>query len=247
MNISKLSKIYETPNPNLKHVYTGSHYAISATGGFSLLESIHKLKINTIKGICKCDTTNAIQILFPADVINAQIFENQVIISSELFSKSITRDSILSIGNIDEIYSDYFNNVNETMGHHFNNSLLNSSCQFTTETIYNTLLNSLLNYQSIKGEIFLLDIEETLKNIKEINVFRNRPSFIDSTSNTFVVGDLIYIENGISIGLLLNMNYSHSIHELLKKKINIQCEKNDIENMNIFEKQYQTGLLLRVI
>lgn len=248
MNIlnPKISKIYETPNTNLKHIYTGSHYAISATGGFSLLESVQKLKINTINGICKCDTTNAIQILFPTHVINAHIFENRVIISSELFSNSITRDSIVSIGNTEEIYSDYLSNINETMGHHFNNSLLNSSSSSSSSCPTETIYNSLLNSESIKGEILLLDVEETLKKIKEINVFRNRSSFIDSNFNNFVAGDLIYVENGISIGLLLNMNYSISIYELLKKNINIQCEKN-IENINMFEKQYQTGILLRLI
>lgn len=243
MNISNrhLSKIYEIPNTNMKHIYKGSHYAIQATGGFSLLNSYHNIKINTINGISKCDTTNAVQILFPTDIINNAMFENNVRISSELFSNSITRNSILYIGNIEDIYSEYLNDVYENMGYHFKNSLLNSSSSITTETI----CTSLLDTNSIKGEIHIFDIKETLKKIQELNIFRNRSSvYSDSGSNTFVSGDLIFIENGISVGLSVNINYSASIYELLKKKMKINSENNILSNF--FEKQYKTDLLLRL-
>jgi len=241
-----LSKIYEIPNTNLKHIYKGKHYTIQATGGFSLLDKTHNIKINTINGIGKCDTTDTVQVLFPTDIINNILFDNTIRISSELFSNSITRESILCIGNIEEIYSDYLNDVYKIMGYHFKNSLLNMSLPITTETIYNSLLNT----NTIKGEILIFDVKETLKNIEELNIFRNR-SFMNSDSqfankfaNKFVAGDLIYIENGISIGLSVNMNYSNAIYELLKKKIKINGENNILPNL--FEKQYQTGLLLRL-
>jgi len=203
------------------------------------LNSFHNIKINTINGVGKCDTTNAVQILFPTDIINNKLFENNVNISSELFSNSITRDSILYVGNIEDIYSEYLNDVYETMGYHFKKSLLNGSSPITAETI----CTSLLDTNTIKGEIHIFDVKETLKNIQELNIFRNRSS-VHSHSNTFVCGDLIFIENGISVGLSVNMNYSASIYELLKKKMKINSETNILSNM--FEKQYKTDLLLRL-
>ena len=77
---------------NNKHV--GTKYVIHAKGGFSLSEKYQPLSLKPLPGIAKKNITDAVQIFFPASIINQHIKNDQVILDNVIFSESIFQKSI---------------------------------------------------------------------------------------------------------------------------------------------------------
>jgi hypothetical protein len=65
---SKPSFISPTKNNNK---YEGSQYAIKVSGGFQIADSTKTIHIHNAPNIAKYDTTDALQIAFPAKVLNS--------------------------------------------------------------------------------------------------------------------------------------------------------------------------------
>lgn len=241
--IIKKPRVYESPNLDTTHVYTGTHYVLNAEGGFSLSNDIlyTKTKIETIEGLSKRDTSNALQILFPADIINKSIIDDTVRISAQIFKTAITKENIIYEGNMKDICEEYLKQVNRDMGHTFQTFLYRKKMEITKENIYSIISDNL------KGEFHMLDVKNTLYRIYRLNAFGNRnQEGMILTSPKFMPGDLIYIEKGIELNLAVDLNYDKGIYELLKTKLGTST--NIIQDSTaLFEHSYNTPVLLRLI
>jgi len=263
------SKKYNIYQRNPKKTYEGSHYAITGKGGFSIKES-YAMKLAPIRHLGKYDMTNAVQILFPAAVLNGllggynqmtkQFKNNRIVIVAKQFLNTVKKDDILAVGEFDSMYFDYQRHVNNYFGNTDNNSSL-----FTCESqkdINNTIfdkngLYSILHEKSIcsfsgeikdafDGYIEMNDVSEMLHKICELdlfgnNLFGNRISH--DICKGFIDGDLIYIPEGIHIKLNMDMSTDSSVVSVLENSFHTNSRECNIE----LPKLYTSALLLRLV
>ena len=262
------SKKYNTYQRNPKKIYDGSHYAITGKGGFSIKES-YAMKLEPIRQLGKYDMTNAVQILFPAELLNGllggfnemtkEFNNNQIIITADQLLNTVQKEDILSVGAFDSMYYDYQNYINNYFGFtlngvslftnesqiEFNNGVFNKNCLYSVLHEKRICSFSGEIKDALNGYIEIKDISEMLYKINELDLFGNRP--MQSSSHDickgFIDGDLIYISDGIHIKLDTEMTIDSAIIPILENRFN---KKNG--NMNIkLDKGYHTSLLLRLI
>ena len=222
-----------------KNIHVGTKYVIHAKGGFSLCEKYQPLSLKPLPGIAKRNITDAVQIFFPASILNQHIQNDQVVLDNVIFSESIFQKSIFHMGNVEKNIENYKQNMNFSFGNLFPNSLFIHPCVVDTDFLY----SSLSNPNHFFGNITINNISQTLSWISNKNIFQNRE--ISSSSQHFLPGDLIFIENGILFSIKTNMKYDDGILSLLKKNMeNTQCHlKNDFSS--IFEPfHFSNDLLL---
>jgi len=251
----------------------GSQYAIIGSGGFQLADSSRKIKMQGIPNISKIDVTLATQFLFPSDVLNS-LFQthynkeiDQLRITSETFLSTLTKDSILSLGEFENLFGNYANFVQTKMGH-----LFTSSPVFTDNTpkhMYSTTFLELLQGSrvdefgttcgALSGEIILFDISRTLQHIRNMNVFGNAVyTYNDAAVDgglpgnlRFLPGDLLYVENGLAITMNTGLTAKTDIIRVLEQKIN---KNEDIDfstqrdfSTNDFSNSYSSSIFFRLI
>lgn len=204
-------------NPT-KNIHIGTKYVIHGKGGFSLNEKYQPLTIKPLPGIAKKNIENAVQIFFPASILNEYITNDEVVLNNVIFSESIFPNSVFHMGNIEKNIENYKQNINDTFGNIFPNSIFIEPSNMNTETLYSSLSNPTLLF----GNITITEISQTLSWISNKNIFQNRGGSLSSQS--FLPGDLIFVENGIRFSMKTNMKYDDGILSLLKKNIeNTQC------------------------
>jgi len=222
----------------------GSQYVIRANGGFSFSNVIHKIKLEPIPGIGRRDTTDAVQLLFPAAVFNQyRTSEDTVVLSPKLFSENIQCHSVYYMGNLEKKFNEYKDYLNDDLfGNVFSNPLFvesssSSSCM-TPEMLY-TLLS---NPTHFVGELKMTNITETLQTLHKTNVFQNRKN--EDSFDGFLPGDLMYVEDGITFTTNVHLKYDNAILSLLETKIGVAA----IPDSHFFEPSvFTTGLLLRLV
>lgn len=185
-----------------------SQYAVKVSGGFHISDPIKTIQIQTAPNIAKYDITDALQISFPASVLNNLLTNDTIILSSETFLKHINKDSILSFGIFENLYSNYKSFINESFGHMFSNtSLFSKDSNNSLNTFNKSDLLNLLNsntfvegniVSSLTGDIQILEVNKTLQNVYKFNIFGNRTT---SYNNEFIPGDFLYMSEGLSITL----------------------------------------------
>jgi hypothetical protein len=186
-----------------------SQYAVKVSGGFHISDPIKTIQIQTAPNIAKYDITDALQISFPANVLNHLLINDTIILSSEIFLKHINKDSILSFGTFENLYSNYKSFINESLGHMFSNtSLFSKDSNNSLNTFNKSDLLNLLNsntfvegniVSSLTGDIQILEVNKTLQNVHKFNIFGNRTT--TSYNNEFIPGDFLYMSEGLSITL----------------------------------------------
>jgi hypothetical protein len=261
------SKKYNIYQRNPKKIYNGSHYAITGSGGYSIQES-YAMKLSPIQQLGKYDMTDAVQILFPACLLNEflgdfnavtnQFNNNQIIITAEQFLYTVREDDILSVGEFGFMYADYRSYVNNYFGHtmntyslftndsqrEFNNGIFDKNCLYSTLREKTTGAFGEIK-EALNGYIEINKVSEMLLKITELNLFGNR-SFLSGTQdiyNGFIDGDLIYIPDGIHIKLDTKMTLDLAVLPIIENEFNIMNETPTIT----LDKEYQSALLLRVI
>jgi len=256
------SKQYNIYQLNPKKIYNGSHYAITGNGGFSIKES-YAMKLSPIQQIGKYDMTNAVQVLFPASLLNDLIGEfneltkefniNEVTISAEQFLYTVQQEDIVSVGEFNSMYYDYQRYINANFGRTMNNySLFTTDSQrefnngiFDKTCLYSTLHEKITDSsgvikEALDGYIEIKEISKMLIKINELDLFGNRQS---QDIYRFIDGDLIYIPYGIHIKLDTEMTLDLALLPILENEFNINNEQSDIT----LGKEYQSALLLRLI
>lgn len=251
-------------------MYRGSQYAIMGTGGFQMSDSVKQIKLQSVPNVAKVDVSLAAQFLFPSDVLNTllqTIPSDQDIlrISSETFLSNIrTPDSILSVGNFENLFEKYTDDVQSKMGVPFKySSIFSTSTQesgriFNAKTLYDLLQGSIANelgeiVPALTGEILLLDVSRTLSDIRSMNLFANgggvsRGSGDNKINKMFMPGDLIYISDGISITMTTDLSVKTDILSILQNRFSSEADIIPTkELLGGFNNTVSSSIMLRLI
>jgi len=238
----------------------GSQYAMIGAGGFQLADSTRKIKMQGVPNVAKIDVSLATQFLFPSQVLN-QLMEmnqetDQLRISSEIFLSNITTESILSLGNFENLFENYTEFVQTKTGHLFRSMpLFDTTSQetmriFNNASLYHLLQGSRINEfgameSALSGDIVLFDISRTLPTIRKLNLFVNS---VPSAIHVFLPGDLIFVNDGFSIMMNTNVSSHTDFLSVLKQRI-LHTKSNAKVNMNSFDlsNRYTSSLLLRLV
>ena len=242
-------------------MYRGSQYAIIGSGGFQLADSVQKIKLQSVPNVAKIDVSLATQLLFPSDVLNTllQNTENDILrISSETFlSNILSPDSILSVGNFENLFEKYTDEVQSKMGVPFKyNSIFSTSTQesariFNAKSLYDVLQGNLANelgeiVPTLTGEILLLDVSRTLAEIRRMNIFAGSRESGDN--KIFMPGDLIYVSDGISITMTTDLSVKTDILSILQKRFSSEVDVIPTkESLDDFKKTVSSSIMLRLI
>ena len=226
----------------------GRLYIFDTTGGFTVEEGF-QINTNPTLPLTAYDVTKSVQLLYSVrrlndklgivkDEFNNKILKqlnwdetelefniNKITVTSDEFRDTINKESIISLGGLNTLYSDF----NYTVMQYFGNPLGFAEL-FNYSAVGNTdggVFNSDSFIQLITGHKFLpdgryineldgsftlLDISSNLDNAVQHNIFNNRcihgadgsDEFLDITHG-FIEGDLVYIKDGITVTLLVNI------------------------------------------
>jgi len=226
---------------------TGSQYAIKASGGFQISNPTKTIHIKSIQNIAKYDITDSLQIVFPANIINSLIVNDNIVISPQIFLDNLNRDSFISMGIFENLYSKYESFINENLGNMFSNSELFSSNKkfdnnslydlFTSKTIFNTEV-----VDALTGNICIFDISKTLHNTQMLNIFGNRNN---RNSDLFIPGDCFFMQNGISITLQTDLDIVPMYVSLINSE---ECaNRNIIDWSEISTKTFAGNLFIYLV
>jgi hypothetical protein len=218
MPFKKLQNLYTGNNPTYKHV--GSVYAITANGGIATEKSMARLNIKTYEGLGKYDVTDSLQILYDVNSFNSLVNSDNVLIDVDTFISEITPEKIVDLGVLNSLYSDFTNHINSFLNYEegfeslftiindidINGGVFDNSCFI--DILNEQVMNS--NGEYVKksvGNIQIPNISRILSHMNDLNVFKNRPQVV----NKFVNGDLIYVPNGITITLRLDIDSGNNL------------------------------------
>tara|TARA_B110000285_G_scaffold230632_1_gene297615 strand:+ start:886 stop:2736 length:1851 start_codon:yes stop_codon:yes gene_type:complete len=233
---------YPPNTQNSDGAYVGDTYAIDSSGGFDIQQSFPEIQLQDTTIASRFDVTDALQIKYSVrrmndrigitkdenndktlfiefDASNDMLINDTVTITSDDLLKYITTDSIISMGRLSTLYSDFNYTVLEYFGAPYGFSTL-----FAGEQYYNvnqgvfdpsallqlfnkfdfningTLVTDLSGYFKVHG------VSENLRYSSGTNIFDNRPEEKSmGVTDGFVEGDLLYISNGINITLKVDI------------------------------------------
>jgi photosystem II stability/assembly factor-like uncharacterized protein len=239
-----MSTYLVTPNTQTNGIYSGQCFVFDSSGGFVIDQSFPQINLAPITPLATYDVTEAIQIYFSVRKLNDQLgiikdecnnvvleilnydLNNQKLnsdtatIDSDTFLNSINTTSIVSMGNLSTLYSDFnytvmkyfsdpygfaslfaYNNFQVNNGVFDAASYINliNGVNFTVEGSYIT---------DLSGAFTVSNINNLLWNVCASNVFGNRKGTNDisySIINGFIEGDLIFIPNGMNITLNIDI------------------------------------------
>lgn len=197
-------------------VYNGSLFAIPATGFFFAQQFLTPVTLTQTHALTQVDVTNSLQLHLSREFINNELgpfnegtgkFDVEYInIEAQAFVHDISNNytvnpsSIISLGALSTLYSNYNNFVNSYFNYANGFNILFSYEQYNYN--YGNFSNDdFINLISdLSGQITINYINEMLEYIDTYNTFGNRPGPTD-ISGGFLVGDLIYIPNGFQVTL----------------------------------------------
>jgi len=233
---------YPPNTQNSNGAYVGDNYAIDSSGGFAIEQSFPEIQVQDTTVANRFDVTDALQIQYSVrrmndrigitkdenndktlflefDASNDMLVNDTVTITSEDLLKYITTDSIVSMGRLSTLYSDFNYTVLEYFGAPYGFSTL-----FAGEQHYNvnqgvfdpsaliqlfnkfdfningTIVTDLSGYFKVHG------VSENLRYASGTNIFDNRPEEKNiGVTDGFIEGDLLYIPNGIHITLKVDI------------------------------------------
>ena len=229
------------PLPN--HLYTGQCYAFGASGGFRLLQGFNQINERPPDLLSKYDVTDAIQVFFSAATLNKKIgilkdasnthtvqawydpitdrlhYDSLQLCSCD-FANGLNLDSVVSVGKLSNIYSDFKDCVASYFGDPGGFASLFSGDQefevngsvFDASALIQVLNTSKFNMagsfvSDLSGYVTVSDINNLLQYVVDANIFGNRdPTKLNwGIVQGFVGGDLIFIPTGFTITLSLDI------------------------------------------
>ena len=238
---------YITPTVSTNGLYKGSCYAFEASGGYTVQQGFSQIELKKPDLLKKYDVTNAIQLKFSARTLNTKLgilkdpsnvrvvqasFNNlteklntdSIKVCACDFIDGLNYDSVVSVGSLNTIYSDFKRCVNSYFGDPggFMSLFSNADSFITQPGVNNGIFDASAFVQVINtskftmegsfvsdlsGNINIGDINNLLDWVVDGNVFNNR----DPTTHNygiidgFVAGDLIYIPTGFTMSLSIDI------------------------------------------
>jgi photosystem II stability/assembly factor-like uncharacterized protein len=236
-----MSAYYLGPNQDPNGVYGGEFYAIDTSGGFSMDQSLRKIPIGQDGPITQFDVTDALQIVFDVATFNervgiikdasntetisadlnerGELLVDSVTISTGDFIEGININSIVSMGRLSTLYSDFNNTVKTYFGlpngfaslfaaaatYNVNGGIFNATT-FINLINGNTFDPSGSYISDLSGYFTVNSVNNVLSYACSTNVLGNRPDGLYHISDGFLDGDLLFIPKGMTINLSVNID-----------------------------------------
>jgi photosystem II stability/assembly factor-like uncharacterized protein len=234
-----------TPNTLVNGIYTGDCYVFDSSGGFTIQSNLPLISLSPTLPLAQYDVTNAIQIKFSVRKFNDQLgiikdenndktleilnfdISNQIFstddvtIYSDEFLQSINTESILSMGNLSTLYSDfnytvmqYFNDPTGLFSlFSYNNILQLTNGSFDSKSFINLLNGITFDIEGcfvtdLSGYFTVNNVNDHIRYCCDTNIFNNRKdetNYIFNILDGFREGDLIFIPNGMNITLSVHI------------------------------------------
>lgn len=234
---------YVTPNTITNGLYAGNCYAFGASGGFIVQQGFSQIQMNVEDALNKYDVTDAVQVQFSARTLNTKLgilkdASNMRVVEAWFnphteklghddlklcaceFVNGINTPSVLSVGRLQYLYSDFQSTVSNYFGDpggfsslfaavdefSVNNAIFDASAfiQVVNSSTF-TMTGSFVS--DLSGDAFIHDINKTLQFAVDSNCFRNRFPTVHNYGviDGFVAGDLVFIPEGFTITLSLDI------------------------------------------
>jgi photosystem II stability/assembly factor-like uncharacterized protein len=233
--------IYITPNPNQTGARSGDLYVLDTSGGFSLDQTFPQINMNALSPITQYDVTDAIQVHFSVRSLNDKIgvfkdaSNNKVVqllydlsadsllvddltLDTVDFLQNVNSTTILSLGKLTTLYSDFDATVKSYFGDPlgFSTFFANENFAVNNGIFNNNTFLEIINGFSfsvagsyvtdLSGAIKITDLNKHLRYITAANPFNNRPTADNyDITEGFLDGDLIFVPNGMVITLTVNI------------------------------------------
>jgi photosystem II stability/assembly factor-like uncharacterized protein len=213
--------------------YTSS-YAMPGYGGFSIDQTFptYRPQLNSVRpyfvedaiqinysvrelnykiGVINDLSENYINLPIPQN--NTNSISDTLEITPEEFLNNTNKDSLISMGKISQMYSDFLNAVNVYFGSPIilaNNIFNVNNGVFDKEAFIHLInggdfdINGTL-VSDLSGSLLLYDVQTQIQNAIDNNMFNNRTDST-SVSEGFKTGDFIFIPEGMTITLRLNID-----------------------------------------
>jgi len=178
-------------------------------------------KLNDQLGIIKDECNNVILEVLNYDLSGQSLQTDSINIESTEFLNSINSQNIISMGNLSTLYSDFNYTVMQYFGDptglntlfSYNNTLQMTNGVFDPASFLNLINGITFNIDGyyitdLSGSFTINDVNNHLRYVCDTNVFGNRTDtsdFIFETRHGFLEGDLVFIPNGMSITLNVNI------------------------------------------
>jgi photosystem II stability/assembly factor-like uncharacterized protein len=234
---------YVTPNVVNNGIYSGNCFAFGASGGFIVQQGFSEIQMRIPDLLNKYDVTNAIQVKFSTRTLNNKIgilkdpsnirvveawfdpvndklgYDSLKICACE-FVNGVNIDSVVSVGRLQQLYSDFNTVVSNYFGDPGGFSSLFAGASefdvndgiFDASALIQILNSSTFNMEGsfvsdLSGDVHIYDINDTLQHAIDANIFRNRnpATYNYGIIDGFVAGDLIFIPEGFTISLSLDI------------------------------------------
>jgi photosystem II stability/assembly factor-like uncharacterized protein len=235
-----MTTYYLAPNSLNNGVYTGEFYAIDTSGGFTIDQSFTQIPFGQNTPITQYDVTQALQIVFDVNLFNTRIgvikdasnvttlsssvdacgnlLTNSLTITTSDFLNNVTTNSILSMGSLSTLYSDFNNTVltyfgmpngfaslfAAATGYSINGGIFNET-NFVHLINGNTFDVSGSYISDLSGYFTVNSINTLLNFACQTDVMGNRPNNMYNISDGFFEGDLFFIPKGITINLSVDI------------------------------------------
>lgn len=202
--------------PEIKLQNTSIANQFDVTEALQIQYSVRRIN-NKIK-VTK-DQNNEKTLFTEFDLSNDTLITDEVTITAEDILDYLTADRIISMGKLSTLYEDFNYTVLEYFGAPYGFSTLFAGEQYynVNNGVFNeTALIQLFNkfdfningtyVSDLTGYFKIRHLTDSLRYASGTNIFDNRPAENNmGPSDGFVAGDLIYIPNGISITMTVNV------------------------------------------
>ena len=175
-------------------------------------------RINTKIGVVK-DENNDNTLFTEFDLSNDTLMTDEVTIVADDILDYLTSDRIISMGKLSTLYEDFNYTVLEYFGapygfstlfageqhYNVNNGVFDKQALIQLFNKFDFNINGTI-VSDLTGFFKISKLTESLRFASGTNIFDNRPAENNTgPSDGFIAGDLIYIPNGISITLTVNI------------------------------------------
>ena len=223
-------------------VYIGEAYAFDASGGFTIEQTFPEIEVQDTNVANRFDVTDSLQIKYPVrrfndkiavtkdetnskplfvefDASNDTLINDTLTISSSELLDFLTTDTILSMGRLSSLYSDFNYTVLEYFGapfgfstlfkgeqmYNINNGVFDASALLQLFNKFDFNINGTL-VTDLSGYFTIHNISENLRYASGTDIFDNRHMDDNiGVNDGFIAGDLIYIPNGLSVTLKVDI------------------------------------------
>jgi len=227
-------------------IFVGRFYAFNASGGFMVTQGFNQIQLAAASALAQYDVSGAVQLRFSSRTLNSKLSimkdssninvvealydpqtdllsTDSIKICSCDLTDGINTNSVISLGTLQNLYSDFKHTVSAYFGDpdgfaslfaldnefDINNGGIFDASAFV-QVINSAQFDMTGSFISdLSGDVTISNINDTLRYVVDSNIFRNRFPSPNKTNygivDGFMAGDLIFIPNGFTITMSLDI------------------------------------------